>query len=87
MAIYNPESNQHSDGSDSEVSRDTYTISITFTDMIAANPLAAAKKACKWLLDDEDARNMIYDVTNETTNQKFTVDLSEDDEDAVLELN
>jgi len=89
MAIYDPNSNQHSDGSDSEVSvpAKTFTVSITFTDMTAFNPLDAAKKACKWLLEDEDARSMIYDVTDEVTKQKFTVDLGEDDEDAVLETN
>jgi hypothetical protein len=87
MAIYDPNSNQHSNGSDSEVSVSpkTFTVSLTFTDMTAPNPLEAAKKACKWLL--EDARSMIYDVTDEVTNQKFTVDLGEDDEDAVLETN
>lgn len=89
MAIYDPNSNQHSDGSDSEVSvpAKTFTVSITFTDMTAFNPLDAAKKACKWLLEDEDARSMTYDVTDEDTNQKYTVDLGEDDEDAVLETN
>lgn len=87
MAIYDPNSNQHSNGLDSEVSVSpkTFTVSITFTDMDAANPLDAAKKACKWLLDDGDARSMVYDVTDEDTNQKYTVDLSEEDEDAVLE--
>jgi hypothetical protein len=87
MAIYDPNSNQHSDGSDSEVSvsAKTFTVSLTFTDMTAFNPLDAAKKACKWLLEDEDARSMTYDVTDEVTNQKYTVDLSEEDEDAVLE--
>ena len=59
----------------------TYTISVTFTDMVADNPLDAAKKACKWL---EDKDTMIYDVIDEDTNDKFTVDLSEEDEDAVL---
>lgn len=62
----------------------TFTVSVTFTDMTAENPLEAAKKACDWLLKDNDASNMIYDVTDEETNEKFTVDLSEEDEDAVL---
>jgi hypothetical protein len=30
---------------------------------------------------------MIYDVEDETTGEKFSVDLSEDDEDAVLPNN
>lgn len=62
----------------------TFTVSVTFTDMTAKNPLEAAKKACKWLLENEDAKNMTYDVTDEETNKSFTVDLSENDEDAVL---
>lgn len=62
----------------------TFTVSVTFTDMVANNPLEAAKKACKWLLENEDAKNMIYDVVDEETEEKFSVDLSEEDEDAVL---
>lgn len=65
----------------------TFTVSVEFTDMVAKNPLDAAKKACKWLLEDGDAGNMIYDVTDEDTKQKYTVDLSEDDDDAVLPNN
>lgn len=68
----------------------TFTVSVTFTDMTAENPLEAAKKACSWLLGEptgrsgDDAGTMIYDVTDEETGEKFTVDLSEEDEDAVL---
>jgi hypothetical protein len=68
----------------------TFTVSVTFTDMTAKTPLEAAKKACSWLMGEpvgdsvQDASAMIYDVTDEETNEKFTVDLSEEDEDAVL---
>ena len=68
----------------------TFTVSLTFTDMTAENPLEAAKKACSWLLGEPigdsvgDASKMIYDVIDEETNERFTVDLSEDDENAVL---
>lgn len=62
----------------------TYTVSVTFTDMVAENPLDAAKKACKWLLENNDAEKMVYDVMDEDTNEKFSVDLSEDDDNAVL---
>jgi len=65
----------------------TFTVSVTFTDMVSKNPLEAAKKACKWLLDNNDAKTMVYDVMDEETGEKFTVDLSEDDEDAVLPNN
>ena len=70
-----------------EVVTKTYTVSITFTDMVAANPLLAAKKACKWLLENRDAENMIYDVIDEHTNKSYNVDLSEDDDNAVYENN
>lgn len=62
----------------------TFTVSVTFTDMVADNPLDAAKKACKWLLENDDAKNMVYDVVDEETNEKYSVDLQEEDEDAVL---
>ena len=65
----------------------TFTVSITFTDMVADNPLEAAKKACKWLLEDNDASTMIYDVEDETTHEKFSVDLSEPDEDSVQNMS
>ena len=65
----------------------TFTVSVTFTDMVADNPLEAAKKACKWLLEDNDANTMIYDVEDETTNEKFSVDLSEPEEDAVQKIS
>jgi len=89
MAIYDPNSNQHSDGTDSEVSVSpkTFTVSLTFTDMTAKTPLEAAKTACDWILGSEDARGMIYDVIDEQSGQKYTVDLSEEDETAVLENN
>ena len=65
----------------------TFTVSVTFTDMVADNPLDAAKKACKWLLEDNDANTMIYDVEDETTKEKFSVDLSEPEEDAVQKIS
>jgi serine protease inhibitor len=63
----------------------SYSVSLTFTDILAENPLEATKKILKWI--EEDANTMIYDVIDEETNDKFTVDLSEDDEDAVLPNN
>jgi len=77
----------NSDNTETSITMNTFTVSITFESMVAKNPLEAAKKACKWLLENEDAKNMIYDVTDEITNDKFTVDLSEEDEDAVLPNN
>jgi hypothetical protein len=77
----------NSDNTETSISPKTFSVSISFTDMVAKNPLEAAKKACKWLLENEDAKNMIYDVEDEITGEKFSVDLSEDDEDAVLPNN
>lgn len=55
----------------------------------ATDPLAAAKLAAKWL--EVDANRFIYDVDEtegeESELKKFTVDLSEEDEDAVLSNN
>lgn len=77
----------NSDNTETSISPKTFSVSISFTDMVAKNPLDAAKKACKWLLENEDAKNMIYDVEDETTGEKFSVDLSEDDENSVLPNN
>jgi hypothetical protein len=77
----------NSDNTEISISPKTFSVSISFTDMVAKNPLEAAKKACKWLLENEDAKNMIYDVEDEITGEKFSVDLSEDDENSVLPNN
>ncbi len=60
----------------------TYTVSLTFTDIDANNPLEATKKILKWI--EDRGNKMIYDVQDELSKDKFTVDLSEEDEDAVL---
>lgn len=64
----------------------SFTVSVTFECVDAKNPLEAAKIVAKWLVEDDgegNAYNMIYDVEDEDTNKKFTVDLDADDEDAV----
>lgn len=62
-----------------------YTVTLEI--QISANsPLEATKTLAKWLKEDSDT--YIYDVVNDDdANEKFTVDLSEDDEDAVLPNN
>jgi hypothetical protein len=83
----------NSDNTETSISPKTFSVSISFTDMVAKNPLDAAKKACKWLIGNptgysvDGADTMIYDVEDETTGEKFSVDLSEDDENAVLPNN
>ena len=66
----------------SKTRNSTYTVSITFNAIDAKTPLEAAKLIAKWLKDDADS--MVYDIENELTKGKFTVDLAENDEDAVL---
>ena len=58
----------------------TYTVSVTFEGMSAKNPKDAALKAAQWLVENEDAYMMIYDVIDEDTNQKYIVDLSQTDD-------
>jgi GTP cyclohydrolase III len=62
-----------------------YTVTITLDSQVANSPLDAAKKACEMLMRDGDT--FIYDVQDDETGEKFTVDLSEADEDAVLPNN
>ena len=71
----------NSDNTEHVDNMQTYSVSLTFTDIQAKNPLEATKKILKWL---SEADAMIYDVEDELTGNKFTVDLSEDDENAVL---
>jgi hypothetical protein len=75
----------NSDNTEVSIEPKTFEVTLTFTDIMAKNPLEATKKILKWI--EEDAANMIYDVKNELTGEKFTVDLSENDEDAVLPNN
>ncbi len=63
----------------------TYTIKLEFTDIQANNPLEATKIILDWI--ENGANMMVYDVTDEDTNEKFTVDLEESDENAVLPVN
>jgi hypothetical protein len=80
MAIYGDE--KHNEGMEHIDRKPTFTVRLEFTDIEAKNPLEATKKILKWI--QEDADNMIYDVINEITDEAFTVDLAESDEDAVL---
>jgi hypothetical protein len=63
----------------------SYQIVLRFTDIEEANPLDAVKKILQWI--DEGADTMIYEVKDENSDEKWTVDLSEDDEYAVLPNN
>ena len=72
----------NSDETEVSIEPKTFDVSVRFTDIQAKNPLEAAKTIAKWLL--EDANQVVYDVVNEQSKETFTVDLSCDDEDAVL---
>jgi hypothetical protein len=63
----------------------SFEIVLRFTDIDEPNPLDAVKKIRQWI--EEGSANMIYEVRDEETDEKWTVDLSEDDEDAVLPDN
>ena len=55
----------------------TYTVSVTFECVSADNPREAALKACAWLLENNGASEMIYEVTDEETNENVNIDLEE----------
>ncbi len=57
-----------------------YSVSITgFEGVNEDNPLDAAKKVYNWIREDEP----IVTVVDEQTKETFSIDLSEEDEDAV----
>ena len=74
-----------SDNTEVSIEPKTFDVSVRFTDIQAKNPLEAAKKIAQWLI--EDSNEVVYDVIDEQTKKAFTVDLSCDDEDAVLPNN
>jgi len=61
-----------------------YTVSLGGFSVSAETPLEAAKQLKK-LLQEIDLDRLIYDVVDDESKQVYTVDLSEEDEDAVLE--
>lgn len=80
----------NSDNTETSTKSNSYTVSITFECVGAKNPLEAAKIVAKWLVEDDgqgNAFSMVYDVDDETTNEKFIVDLDADDDYAVLPNN
>lgn len=80
----------NSDNIETSTKSNSYTVSITFECIGAKNPLEAAKIVAKWLVEDDGQGNafeMVYEVNDEITNEKFTVDLDADDEFAVLPNN
>lgn len=63
----------------------SYTVTLGGFNFIKGDsPLEAAKSIAKFLCDDDCPNSLVYDVVDEQTGEKFTVDLAEEDEDAVL---
>jgi len=63
----------------------TFKVSIQFDSVTGKTPLGAAKIIAKWLKDSAD--EMIFDIIDETTNEAFTVDLSEEEEENAVLAN
>lgn len=68
-----------------------FTINLELESFDAKTPLEAVQEALRLMLEWEDGKQscegMIYDVTDNITGEKFTVDMSEDDENKVLPNN
>lgn len=80
----------NSDNIETSTKSNSYTVSVTFECVGAKNPLEAAKIVAKWLVEEDEHGNafdMVYDVHDEITNEKFIVDLDADDDYAVLPNN
>lgn len=62
----------------------SYTVTLSgFSAIEAENPLDAAKQLAQIILD-LNPNELAYEVEDEETREKFTVDLGESDKDAVL---
>ena len=65
-----------------------FKVSLNFESIDAQTPQDAVNKIVSWISGGGGIVNqMIFDVENEITGEKFTVDLSEDEEDQVLPNN
>jgi hypothetical protein len=66
-----------------ELVAETYTVSLTFTDISEASPYEAVQRIIGWIKED-GVNNLVFDVTNEITDEKFTVDMDAEGDVAVL---
>ena len=53
----------------------------------ANSPLEAAKQVAEWLKDDDDDESAMFYVQAEDENKVVSIDLQEEDEDAVLPVH
>jgi hypothetical protein len=84
MAIYG-DGKHDSDNTESNNVATTFKVSLTFEDVMADSPKEAVDKIVEWIKEGVD--KMIFDAENEINGEKWTVDLSEDEEDQVLPNN
>lgn len=87
MGTYIDEINGKNDSDKTEHidTENEYTITVSFDCVMGRSPLEVAKTISEWLKNG--AEKMIYDVTNDDTKEKFTVDLSEEDEADAVQPN
>jgi len=85
MAIYGDE--KHNVNEEHIDNTPSFTVRLEFTEIDAKNPLDAVKKILRWIENADrmgGAETFTYDVINEKTLEEFTVDMSEEEKDAVL---
>jgi hypothetical protein len=75
----------NSDNTETNITAPSFTVTLTFECVDAKTPQEAVQKILGWIKEGVD--DMIFDVQNEITEEKFTVDLSEDEENQVLPNN
>lgn len=84
MAIYG-DGKHDSDNTESNIVATTFKVSLTFEDVMANSPKEAVDKIVEWI--KEGVEVMIFDAENEINGEKWTVDLSEEEQDQVLPNN
>ncbi len=72
----------NSDNTETSITAPSFTVSLTFECVDAKTPQEAVQTILKWIKEGVD--EMVFDVQNEITQDKFTVDLSEEEENQVL---
>lgn len=83
----NEDDYEPSEASDEQVGQH-FTVTLELESFEAQTPIEAVKEILRLMLEHEDGKQacegMIYVVTDNLTNKKVSVDMSEDDENKVL---
>ena len=85
MAIYGD--NKHNVNEEHIDDKQTFTVKLEFEGIDAKNPLEAVKRILSWIQNEDEmggAESFIYDVTNESTLERFLVAPAEHEENKVL---